>query len=297
MKIAVCFFGHLRTFKRCAPYIKLNLLHHYNCDLFMHTWSDYNHQTKTWHDNRPIKGTVSKQEIINTYGTFKRIVIEKQIVEDLGDITIAIDRKQISLFGLKSMYHSMKCSYNLCAQYSMKNNIDYDFVVMIRPDIALSDKFDIVYYTSILNADELKKAFLTITNNLTPVNSGFKYLRAIDLMFFGEPGVISDILNNTPDIIRNLSDDRVISCSPEFKFIESVKNLGYIPYEIKYPGWTLVRPLRRRDWVKQIIRIRIRKNYVKIHLLRYLMFRIFSVRINLFNFEVECCVGKSYSEC
>lgn len=32
MKIAVCFFGHLRTFKRCAPYIKFNLLKHYDCD-------------------------------------------------------------------------------------------------------------------------------------------------------------------------------------------------------------------------------------------------------------------------
>ena len=52
MKIAVCFFGHLRTFKRCAPYIKKNLLNHYDCDLFMHTWSEYNHNTKTWHDNK-----------------------------------------------------------------------------------------------------------------------------------------------------------------------------------------------------------------------------------------------------
>ena len=75
MKIAVCFFGHLRTFKRCAPYIKFNLFKHYDCDLFMHTWSDYNHQTKTWHENQPIEGKVSQQEIIDTYGEFKNIIV------------------------------------------------------------------------------------------------------------------------------------------------------------------------------------------------------------------------------
>ena len=101
MKIAVCFFGHLRTFKRCAPYIKLNLLEHYDCDLFMHTWSDYNHQTKTWHENQPIEGKVSKQEIIDTYGEFKNIIIEDQIVENLGDIIISIDNKKISLANCK----------------------------------------------------------------------------------------------------------------------------------------------------------------------------------------------------
>ena len=66
MKIAVCFFGHLRTFKECAKHIKHNLLDKYDCDLFMHTWSTYNHHTKTHHENRDIKGDVSKNIIVKT---------------------------------------------------------------------------------------------------------------------------------------------------------------------------------------------------------------------------------------
>lgn len=296
MKIAVCFFGHLRTFKRCAPYIKFNLFKHYDCDLFMHTWSNYNHQTKTWHENQPIEGKVSQQEIIDTYGEFKNIIIEDQIVENLGDVTISIDNKKISLFGLKSMYHSMQSSYNLCEQYALKNDINYDLVVMVRPDIALSSRFDIEHYISMLSSEELSHAFLTISNNLAPINAGFKYLRAIDLLFFGKPNIISKIVNNTPSIIEELSNNRVINCSPEFKFIESISNLGYVPYEVKYDGWNLVRPLKPKDWIKQIIRLRIRKNYIKIHLFRYFLINIFSVRINLLNFEIDCCIGKSYSE-
>lgn len=296
MKIAVCFFGHLRTFKRCAPYIKFNLLKHYDCDLFMHTWSEYNHQTKTWHENKSIKGKVSQQEIIDTYGEFKRIIIEDQIVEDLGDITIAIDNKKMSLFGLKSMYYSMQSSYNLSEQYAAENNVNYDLVVMIRPDIALASRFNIEHYISILTSDELLHAFLTISNNSAPINAGFKYLRAIDLLFIGKPQVISEIVNHTNMIVQDLSNQPIINCVPEFKFIEFISSLGINLYEIKYDGWDLVRPLKIKDWIKQLIRIRINRRYIKIQLLRYYLINIFSVRINLFNFEINCCIGKSYSE-
>ena len=78
MKIAICFFGHLRTFKRCAPHLKRNLLDQYDCDLFMHTWSTLNHQTITHHENKNIDGIVTEKSIIDTYGTFKSILIEKQ---------------------------------------------------------------------------------------------------------------------------------------------------------------------------------------------------------------------------
>ena len=111
MKIAFCFFGHLRTFKRCASHIKRNLLKHYDCDLFMHTCSEYNHKTKTLHNNKYIKDIVTKGKNLSVY---KDIIIEKQIVEDMGNITITSDNKIISLFGIKSMYHNMQTSYNLC---------------------------------------------------------------------------------------------------------------------------------------------------------------------------------------
>lgn len=296
MKIAVCFFGHLRTFKRCAPYIKKNLLNHYDCDLFMHTWSEYNHNTKTWHDNKSIAGIVTKEKILSVYKDIKDIIIEKQIVEDLGNITITSDNKIISLFGIKSMYHSMLTSYNLCEQYAKNNNIEYDFILMIRPDIVLSDSFNIEKYISILSLDELAKAFFTISNNSAAIDGAYKSLRATDLLFFSKTNIIGNILNNSYNIIQEISNKKVINNSPEVEFCKLINLLGYNIYLIKYSGWDIVRPIAPKDWIKQIIRIRIRKNYIKIHLFRYFMINIFSVRINLFNFEIDCCIGKSYSE-
>ena len=296
MKIAVCFFGHLRTFKRCAPYIKKNLLNHYDCDLFMHTWSEYNHNTKTWHDNKSIAGIVTKEKILSVYKDIKDIIIEKQIVEDLGNITITSDNKIISLFGIKSMYHSMLTSYNLCEQYAKNNNIEYDFILMIRPDIVLSDSFNIEKYISILSLDELAKAFFTISNNSAAIDGAYKSLRATDLLFFSKTNIIGNILNNSYNIIQEISNKKVINNSPEVEFCKLINLLGYNIYLIKYSGWDIVRPIAPKDWIKQIIRIRIRKNYIKIHLFRYFLINIFSVRINLFNFEIDCCIGKSYSE-
>ena len=296
MKIAVCFFGHLRTFKRCAPYIKRNLLNHYDCDLFMHTWSEYNHNTKTWHNNKSIKGTVNKEKILSVYEDIKDIIIEKQIVEDMGNITITSDNKIMSLFGIKSMYHSMQISYNLCEQYAKNNNIEYDFILLIRPDIVLSDNFNIERYSSILSVDELTKAFFTISNNSASIQGAYKFLRATDLLFFAKPNIIGNILNNSYNIIQKLSNNKVINHSPEVEFCNLINRLGYNIYLIKYSGWDVVRPIAPKDWIKQIIRIRIRKNYIKIHLFRYFLINIFSVRINLLNFEIDCCIGKSYSE-
>ena len=202
----------------------------------------------------------------------------------------------MSLFGIKSMYHSMQTSYNLCEQYAKNNNIEYDFILMIRPDIVLSDNFNIEKYSSILSVDELSKAFFTISNNSASIQGAYKFLRATDLLFFAKPNIIGNILNNSYNIIQKLSNNKVINNSPEVEFCKLINLLGYNIYLIKYSGWDIVRPIAPKDWIKQIIRIRIRKNYIKIHLFRYFMINIFSVRINLFNFEIDCCIGKSYSE-
>lgn len=262
----------------------------------MHTWSEYNHNTKTWHDNKSIAGIVTKEKILSVYKDIKDIIIEKQIVEDLGNITITSDNKIISLFGIKSMYHSMLTSYNLCEQYAKNNNIEYDFILMIRPDIVLSDSFNIEKYISILSLDELAKAFFTISNNSAAIDGAYKSLRATDLLFFSKTNIIGNILNNSYNIIQEISNKKVINNSPEVEFCKLINLLGYNIYLIKYSGWDIVRPIAPKDWIKQIIRIRIRKNYIKIHLFRYFMINIFSVRINLLNFEIDCCIGKSYSE-
>lgn len=295
MKIAICFFGHLRTFKRCAPHLKRNLLDQYDCDLFMHTWSTLNHQTITHHENKNIDGIVTEQSIIDTYGTFKSILIEKQNVEDMGNVRITSTQRETSLFGIYSLYHSMKSSYSLCHEYSLKNNVCYDFIIMVRPDIALLEKLDINKYISYLTEDELERAYFTIVGNLATINNGFKYLGGNDLVYWGRPAVISSIMAGTDSILESLKTIREIYY-PEHVLLNIVNQQGLTPYAIEYDNWEIVRYLSLKSKLNRIIRFKANKNYIKIQLFMYLLYKLFSIRFSIGNFEINICAGRPYSK-
>lgn len=46
MKIAVCISGQPRAYKEGYEYLKRNLLDHYDCDIFIHTWKNKVYQTE-----------------------------------------------------------------------------------------------------------------------------------------------------------------------------------------------------------------------------------------------------------
>lgn len=294
MKIAVCFFGHLRTFKECATHIKHNLLDKYDCDLFMHTWSTYNHHTKTHHENRDIKGDVSKNLIVKTYGEFKDIIIEKQIVKDMGYVNITRSQT-ISLFGIYSLYHSMKESYSLCERYSREKNKKYDLIVMVRPDIALLDPLELDTYISSIPLNELEKAYFTFVGGSAKVHIGFRNLGGNDLMFFGKPNVISSIMNGADTELSRIGESLKIDL-PEHILFNIVKQQGLGIYIIDYSGWAIIRPMSFKSKLSRIIRFKANKNLLKIEFLVFILYKLFSIRFSIGNFEINICAGRPYSK-
>lgn len=294
MKIAVCFFGHLRTFKECATHIKHNLLDKYDCDLFMHTWSTYNHHTKTHHENRDIKGDVNKNLIVKTYGEFKDIIIEKQIVKDMGYVNITRSQT-ISLFGIYSLYHSMKESYSLCERYSREKNKKYDLIVMVRPDIALLDPLELDTYISSIPLNELEKAYFTFVGGSAKVHIGFRNLGGNDLMFFGKPNVISSIMNGADTELSRIGESLKIDL-PEHILFNIVKQQGLGIYIIDYSGWAIIRPMSFKSKLSRIIRFKANKNLLKIEFLVFILYKLFSIRFSIGNFEINICAGRPYSK-
>ena len=70
MKIAVQFFGHLRTFMDCYNSINENLLNRYDADVFFYTWDRLDHNTKTWHqfhlaNNNPLDPSLTLEIPLN----------------------------------------------------------------------------------------------------------------------------------------------------------------------------------------------------------------------------------------
>lgn len=260
----------------------------------MHTWSTYNHHTKTHHENRDIKGDVSKNLIVKTYGEFKDIIIEKQIVKDMGYVNITRSQT-ISLFGIYSLYHSMKESYSLCERYSREKNKKYDLIVMVRPDIALLDPLELDTYISSIPLNELEKAYFTFVGGSAKVHIGFRNLGGNDLMFFGKPNVISSIMNGADTELSRIGESLKIDL-PEHILFNIVKQQGLGIYIIDYSGWAIIRPMSFKSKLSHIIRIKGNKNSIKIEFLVFILYKLFSIRFSVGNFEINICAGRPYSK-
>lgn len=291
-RIAIQFFGHLRTFDRCYPLLKKHLLNKYDCDLFMHTWDVYNHNTATWHTNfKNVNKQVNKEKILTKLGIKpEQIHIEHQGIYSTGKY-IARGREW-SLQGLMSMYHSMKAANELREKYQKKHNIKYDFVVCIRPDILLEED---------LNLDR----FINDEQNIDGDNFyipgrvpnrdlyGFNCMEVVDLLFFAKPEAMTQFCSNLKAPIKNGGKvyhapdgflvDNIISAKLNPVFVATYQ-YGQ-SFKIKrYPQIILNR--------SNIMSFHIRKNGIYLHLLRALP-PIVSFDINLFKcFSVYFSVGK-----
>ena len=115
MKIAVCFYGLSRTFKKTFENIKKNLLDQqdHQIDIFISTWEEENIDVKS--------------ELINLYQP-KKIVVEK------------FDEKKFS--GFIKMFREFPMMYKIKSVTNMAfEENDYDIIFLVRFDVIYEKKF------------------------------------------------------------------------------------------------------------------------------------------------------------
>lgn len=139
MKCALIVFGHMRTYERCFPSLKQNLIDIYNPDVFIHTWDEKEAGTVSWHTRHMKKRGFRDGEladICRLYGAKKMDVGHQERPEE--DKTTP--GNGISVVGQRYMVDSMKYACDLKSEYEKENNIKYDVVIKIRPDVKLINK-------------------------------------------------------------------------------------------------------------------------------------------------------------
>jgi len=302
LKIAVCFFGHLRTYKKCSSFLCKNLLNKHDCDLFMHTWTTLDHNTKSWHKMAMMKGVTSQKEILRAYGEFKGLEIEQQKPQNFGMVRIKTDynskESQMSIFGIGAMFHSLRESNRLREEYAAKNKVNYDFVLCVRPDIWLKKPLDIEKTIEILSKQDISRGLFTFVGRASKLVCGFESLGGTDCFFFATPTTMSDIISNTINIPDRLKQNGLVHYSPEYEFIKLVSERGWVPYQInssKNNFWGIYRHINSK-LRKQLIRVRVRKNCICVHLFQFCMRQIFQIHLFIFNFEIDFCVGTATSD-
>ncbi len=301
LKIAIQLFGHLRTYKECYKSLKKFILNKYDCDVFMHTWDTIDHCTQTWHNNTMQNPNMSILKIVdelkNIYN-LKDIQIEKQIVKDMGNIC-AIN-KNISIFGIHSMFHSMISVNNLREKYEKNNNINYDFVITLRPDLLLNEDFNIDYYIERLSQDEINKCFFTYCFPMVGVWNDYKRIGATDIFFFGKPTIISNIFANINKIYDKFQPDLNINFGPEYYFLNLIEELNYKINFIKYSD-NNVSIIKRQNLSERkktkLIKLKISLKNTYFYIFPNSKYNYLNLKINFFNFfKFHLCIGSTHDK-
>lgn len=144
MKLAVCYRGHLRTLSKTFENQKQYLFQNHDVDFFCHTWNAYpeeiNFLKEIVKPKRTLIDDIKKLEI-NPYSCIR--------VGESFDLTPNFHKnKKVSdgylqsmPYNVLSMMYSMNKVNCLRNEYCQTNNVKYDAVIVVRPDIYFYDEF------------------------------------------------------------------------------------------------------------------------------------------------------------
>ncbi len=299
LKIAVQFFGHLRTFRKCAPSIEKHLLSKYDCDVFMHTWNKTEHNTCTWHNNKCRVQDVNEEllSVVQQLYKPKGLLVEQQKTAEEKILRLAHDngQTQISSAGIRFMLASMKKADDLRRSYAEQNNIHYDYVITLRPDIFLKKTFDFNQLQREHNFQpELSWRFYAMNPASGAKNFIFASDLASDVITIAKPDVMTKsitVLNNAD--FSTLSQK--LWC-PENLFIGLLAQKGIFSVPLAYycrKDWRIERAgtYKKMPFYKKFIRISLHKGRFYFHLFSGVTVSVFRLTAalgdkNIFDFRI-----------
>lgn len=238
MKIAVQLYGHLRTFRKCAPALKKHILDHYDADVFIHTWDRTEHDDKSWYSDNvkcnaePVNDALLAE--IETLYAPKAIKVETQnFFEEVGHFGTH-DEIHISLQGVKYMTYGKYAVNQLREEYAQANNVLYDYVVVLRPDIMPFVKLDFDKYRAEFEFFENTSIHLVHHSEIKfRSNRIFNYPLMTDCFYFAKPETIDKITSIYEAFDYYYKDigktfPKQVEC-PEIAFFENIIQKGICP--------------------------------------------------------------------
>ena len=140
IRVALCLSGQMRTFRECYKNLKKNILIPLKPDVFIHTWKYTGVTTKASKDVRGEEITLS---ILDELYSPKKVVIEEfkdEYSKELNDIKIpeilAVKGEKDYKGQLPMFYKMYQCN-KLKSQYEKENDLLYDVVIRLRPDLKI----------------------------------------------------------------------------------------------------------------------------------------------------------------
>ena len=206
-KIAIQLFGHLRSFRKTFENFHHNVIipiqkEGYEIDIFIHTWDETDTSSKSWHnvegDDRGRSITEDDRLFIEEYYKPKKLLIEPQLkIEEDFIITerlLELPRQYSTI--INSSYTKFKVN-ELRQKEEKENSIEYDYVLMTRPDVSFENEFSIQSFLDTYNQYKVEVPKNGVFCASVPFRRGNIepdiFLCSIDLIFFAKPQVMDTI--------------------------------------------------------------------------------------------------------
>lgn len=123
-----------------------NVCYHTMTAMFLHTWDETDHNTKSWHNRTAVPANVDAEmlERLRICYKPKDMLVEHQEPIKEEDYTFLIaPYTTVSNAGMHFMFESMSKANQLRKAYEKHLNFSYDLVVVTRPDILLIHPLDL----------------------------------------------------------------------------------------------------------------------------------------------------------
>lgn len=251
-KIAVQFFGHLRTFEKTYQSFLKNVIvpninDGYEIDIFIHTWTEKDHSTISFRNpnGEEYKGSklsaTDKEHVQKIYNP-KKIVYENQLICDDAIFFEKLYNTKKSFKGVLNTVYTKNKSSDLRMEYEKDSGIKYDWVIVTRPDIEFFTPFRIndilgVYSKTECNIPEKGLFYATKIFARAKVND-LRFIGGSDLIYFGRPENINKATSlytdwkNTNNCKSLYNENDFFSF--EFWFINYWIKQGLLPIAIEY---------------------------------------------------------------
>lgn len=143
LKVAIILLGNMRSFNITYKNLEAYLLQPFNCDLYIFT---YDKRFNSKYSGNVREEIMSEVQIRSVYGRYVKhltIINQDSFVEKftrMKDKTYMFDAE------LDRLYTIQKLAMLACDVFNgecSRNNYHYDYVIRMRPDIMLTDRFNI----------------------------------------------------------------------------------------------------------------------------------------------------------
>lgn len=146
-KLAICFFGHLRTYKQTYQSFFENIIKpnekEWDIDIFIHTWDEFEKSGFTWHNHfkELDRKKVEQKDITEVESIYKP---KKFLVE-----TLMQDRGE---------WISYPKVQELARIYAKEQNFEYDYTLVTRPDLYFYTALRLKLYIDFYEGNEDMKS-------------------------------------------------------------------------------------------------------------------------------------------